>query len=351
MAGATPRLVYFENWLDPVAERLLAGRDDLDLVRLSYADPEPRNTAELQRAHGYQVHPRGELREPWFGDAALLRRCPDLLALSSTGAGYDHIDVAACTAAGVIVCNQGGTNVEAVAEHTLGLMLSLSKRIATADRALRRGGGVDRFSLQGNDLRGKTLGIVGLGAIGGRLARLCGGLLDMRVLAHDPYLTEDQVRARGAVGCPLVELLERSDFVSVHCPRTTETMAMFGAAEFARMRPTAYFVNTARGGIHDEQALAGALHAGGIAGAGLDVFLTEPPPPDHPLLRLDTVIATPHTAGVTDEAVHDMSLAAARQWLRIFAGEPPPRLVNPAAWPRYSRRFADALGFAPSALS
>lgn len=350
MTTNKPRLVYFESWVDPAAERILGAREDLELVRLEYAGPLPANQAEMARANGYQVQSRTELREPWFGDAALLARCPDLLALSSTGAGYDYIDVDACTAAGVIVCNQGGTNLEAVAEHALGLMLALSKRMGVADKALRRGGAVDRFALQGNDIKGKTLGIIGLGAIGSRLAELCHGLFGMRVLACDPYLTDAQAAARRAVRTGMAELLRQSDFVSVHCPRTAETLGMLGAAEFALMRPTAFFINTARGGIHDEAALAEALRERRIAGAGIDVFLTEPPPADHPLLQLDTVIATPHTAGITEEALREMSAEAARQWIGLFAGEVPPRLINPAAWPAYSRRFERVIGFAPAAL-
>lgn len=350
MTTNKPRLVYFETWVDPVAERILGAREDLELVRLEYASPLPANQAEMARANGYQVQSRTELREPWFGDAALLARCPDLLALSSTGAGYDYIDVEACTAAGVIVCNQGGTNLEAVAEHALGLMLALSKRMGVADKALRRGGAVDRYALQGNDIKGKTLGIIGLGAIGSRLAELCHGLFGMRVLAFDPYLTEAQVSARRAVRTGMADLLRQSDFVSVHCPRTAETMDMLGAAEFALMRPTAFFINTARGGIHDEAALAEALRQRRIAGAGIDVFLKEPPPADHPLLQFDTVIATPHTAGITEEALHEMSAEAARQWISLFAGEVPPRLINPAAWPAYARRFERVVGFAPAAL-
>ena len=346
-----PRLAYFGAWVDPIALQVLDGVDDLDLVRLDYEDPPATNWAEMGRAHGYQVRPRSELREPWFGSAELLARCPHMLALSSTGAGYDYIDVDACTAAGVIVCNQGGTNREAVAEHALGLMLALSKRIHQGDRALRRGGAVDRFALQGNDLLGKTVGIVGLGSIGSRLAELCGALFDMRVLAFDPYLTDTEIRNRGALASDRENLLRQADFVSVHCPLTRETTNMFGAAEFAMMRPTAYFVTTARGGVHDETALAEALRAGRLAGAGVDVFLHEPPPADHPLLQLDTVIATPHNAGVTQEALREMAAEAARQWLTIFSGRVPSRLVNPEAWPVYSRRFENLLGFTPAPLS
>lgn len=343
-------LVFFEEWVDPVAETILAAEPDIDLRRLRYDDPRPANDDAMARAHGYQVQARTELREPWFGDAALIARSPRLLAMSSTGAGYDYIDTKACTAAGVLVLHQSGSNFEAVAEHALGMMLVLSKRMAVADKALRRGGTVDRYALQGNDVQGKTLGIVGLGQIGQRLAALCRGLLGMRVLAFDPYLDAAEIGARGAEKTTLQALLGQSDFVSVHCPRSAETLNLFGAAEFARMKPTAYFINTARGGIHDEAALAQALADQRIAGAGIDVFLREPPPADHPLLRFDNVIASPHTAGITAEALHQMSAMAAQQWIEVLAGKVPPRLVNPEAWPLYARRFEQLMGHAPDPL-
>jgi len=345
------RLTYFEKFFDPIAEKTLAGRPDIELVCLHYDRLESDTWTEISRAHGYQIQPRGELREPWFGDAALLRRCPSLLAISSSGAGYDMVDVDACTAAGVIVCNQSGFNKEAVAEHALGFILALSKKIGLADRVLRREGVSDRFRYMGNDIRGKTVGIVGIGQIGTRTAELCRVLFDMPILAYDPYLTAEQISARGATKVELDELLRRSDFVSLHCPRNAETMGMIGTRQFALMKPTAFFISTARGGVHKEDDLAAALRAGEIAGAGLDVFMQEPPQPDHPLLAFDTVIATPHTAGMTEESLRDMAVATAEQWIAIFAGAVPPRLVNPEAWSRYAERFERVLGFAPAALT
>ena len=252
-----------------------------------------------------------------------------MLALSSTGAGYDMIDVDACNAAGVIVVNQSGTNWEPVAEHALGMMLSLTKKIALSERAMKRTPNLDRRAYAGNNLRNKTVGIIGIGHIGRRVAELCGVLFNNTVLAYDPYLTAEQIAARGATKVELDELLRRSDYVTVHCPRSSETFGMFGAAQFAAMKPSAYFINTARGGIHDEAALAAALRDGRIAGAGLDVFLKEPPDPDHPLLNMDNVIASPHIAGMTVETMTEMCEATALQWLTIFDGGVPPRLVEP----------------------
>lgn len=348
MSVIRPQLVFFERWVDPIAETMLGGRDDLELVRLEYAASPKGNWDRLARAHGYQVQARGELQAPWFGDAALIARCPNLLAMSSTGAGYDYIDVDACTSTGILVCNQSGANAEAVAEHALGLILALSKRIGLADKAMRRlGSAVDRYELQGNDVLGKTLGIIGIGSIGRRLAEFCHGLLQMEILAFDPHLGAAEIGRRWARKVGLDELLGSADFVSVHCPLSSETLGLLGAREFARMKPSAYFVNTARGGIHDEPALARALSEGRIAGAGVDVFLKEPPPTDHPLLGLDTVLVSPHTAGVTRESLRQMSLSAAEQWIELLNGRAPPRVVNPEAWPAFGRRFSEIFGFAP----
>jgi D-3-phosphoglycerate dehydrogenase / 2-oxoglutarate reductase len=342
-----PRLVYFENFMHPAAVPILRGRDDLELVRLEYATPEAENLAEMRRAHGYQIQPRTELREPWFGDAALLARCPSILAISSTGAGYDMIDVDACDAAGVIVLNQSGTNKEGVAEHALGLILALSKKITASEKAMRTVPNMDRRAFEGNDIKGKTVGVIGIGNIGTRVAELCRGLFQMTVLAYDPFLTAEQIAARGGQKTDLDDLLRRSDYVSVHCPRTKESFGMLGTAQFALMKPSAYFINTARGGIHDESALAEVLRAHRIAGAGLDVFLKEPPDLDHPLLHVDNVIVTPHNAGMTTESMLEMVTATAHQWIDVFHGKVPPRLVNPGVWPRYRERFQELLGFAP----
>lgn len=350
MVANIKRLVYFEEFMNPAALPILAERSDIEVVRLEYASLASDNWAEIGRSHGYQIQSRTELRAPWFGDAALLARCPSMLAISSTGAGYDMIDVDACTAAGVIVLNQSGTNKEGVAEHALGLILALSKKIAASERAMRTVPNMDRREYMGNDINGKTLGIVGLGNIGTRLAEICRLAFGMEILAYDPFQNAAQIAARGGAKVELNELLRRSDYVTVHCPRTKDSFGMFGRAQFELMKPTAYFVNTARGGIHDEDALAAILRERRIAGAGLDVFLQEPPDLHHPLLALDNAIVTPHNAGLTEESILSMVTATARQWIDVFDGKAPPRLVNPEAWPRYADRFAEILGFRPAAL-
>jgi D-3-phosphoglycerate dehydrogenase len=355
-APSPKRLVYFERWTDPVAEKLLGGHPDLELERLALAGDARENWARLERTHGYQALTRTEaatrpgIGEQWLPGAELIARCPELLAVCTPGAGYDVVDVAACSEAGVIVCNNSGPGAESVAEHALGFMLALSKKIALADRALRRAPIADRNRFRGREIRGRTLGIVGLGQIGARLAQLCRGPFEMTVLAHDPYVSAEQAAARGAQRVELTELLERSDFVVLTCPLTRETHGMFGRAAFARMKPGSFFVTTARGEVHDEDALRDALASGRIAGAGLDVFQREPPPPDHPLLAFENVVATPHVAGITDEAARDLARAAAERWLAIFAGAVPAGLINPEAWPRYAERFEKLLGFRPAEL-
>ena len=208
--------------------------------------------------------------------------------MSSNGAGYDTVDVKACTEAGVLVVNQSGGNRHSVAEHVLAMLLTLSKRIIETDRVMRREDGMNRNTYIGNEAHGKTIGIVGLGNVGSRVAELCRGLFAMPVLAYDPYLSAEEVARRGARKVELDTLMAEADFVSVNCPLTEETRGMIGAKQFARMKPTAFFINTARGFIHDEKALEELLKAKKIAGAGLDVWDKEPPPTNHPLLSTTT---------------------------------------------------------------
>jgi D-3-phosphoglycerate dehydrogenase len=169
----------------------------------------------------------------------------------------------------------------------------------------------------------------------------------MQVIAYDPYLDEKTIVERGAAKVTLDELMRRADFVSINCPLDEETRGMIGARQFALMQPHAYFITTARGFIHDERALADALREKRIAGAGLDVWDKEPPPSDHPLLKYDNVIASPHMAGVTREARANMGKIAAEQLIMTLDGKRPPRIVNPQVWPAYAKRFEQTLGFRP----
>ncbi len=343
------RLFYFERLQHDVMAEMLRETGDFGVDKLSFATPEAENWQVMSAAHAYQVmSARDELPLPYHVTSDLLARCPNLLVVSSYGAGYDTVDVDACTAAGVLVVNQAGGNAEAVAQHVLAMMLTLSKRLIDADRATRRAEVGSREVFIGNNLQGKTIGVVGFGNIGARIAELCIGLFGIRVLAFDPYLTAEQVAARGAEKTDLPALLAESDFVSINCPRTSETTGMIDAAAFAAMKPGARFITTARGGIHDEAALAQALASGRLAGAGLDVWDVEPPPADHPLLQFDNVIVSPHIAGITRESRHDIAVIAAEQLMTVFRGQRPPRLINPEAWPAYAARFERAFGRPPA---
>ena len=348
MTVNSKRVFYVKYLPNEIYTDMLRARPDVRLDRLENDSPDEISAPILAAAHAYQVGAaRDELARHFHADADLLRRAPNLLIVSSNGAGFDPVDVDACTEAGVVVVNQSGGNAHSVAEHALGMMLTLSKRIIQVDRALRRDPKVERNAFMGTEVQGKTIGIVGLGNVGRRIAELCKGLLGMQVLAYDPYLTAAEMAARGAEKVELDDLLRRSDYVSINCPLNKNTRGMIGARQFALMQPHAYFITTARGFIHDETALAEALRKKQIAGAGLDVWSKEPPPADHPLLQFDNVLASPHTAGVTKEARLNMGKIAAEQLLGALDGKRPPRLINPQVWPAYAKRFERVFGFAP----
>jgi D-3-phosphoglycerate dehydrogenase len=350
MATNIKRIVYFHYRMDPTAARLRELRTDIDMFRRPMEGEIDESWAEVARAHCYHVSGRTELREPWFADKRMFARAPNLLAVCSLGAGYDTINIADCNEAGIIVCNQSGANKEAVAEHALGLMLSLSKKIAQANAAMRRQKDLERFLYAGNDLYGKTVGVIGIGNIGGRIAELCAGLFKMTVLAYDPYLSAEKIAAKGATKVELDELLERSDYVTMHTPLNDSSRNLMGYDQFKRMKRSAYFVNTSRGGTYDETDLVRALKEELISGAGIDVFLDEPPPTDHPLMAFENVIVSPHNAGITREALANVANVAADQWIDILDGKVPPRLINPEAWPKYCDRFEKILGFRPQPL-
>ena len=344
------RVVRLDLPLDAVSFDTLVRSDpsvDLEVAPVT-GDGNPAWQA-LSRAHVYHISSaRDDLPLQWFAADALLTRCPELLTVSTYGAGYDTVDVEACTRAGVAVMNQAGSNAGAVAEHTLGLMLGLSKRIAESDRRLRRGERFTRVDAMGFDLSGRTLGVVGIGHAGGRVLQLAKAF-GMTVLATDPFVDPREIARRGAEPVSLPELLRRADVVSLHCPLDAGTRGMIGAHEFATMKKGTLFITTARGHIHDEAALEQALRSGHLGGAGLDVWSVEPPPADHPLLTLDNVLASHHTAGVTVDSRRQMATMAATQILQVAQGGRPPRLVNPEVWPAYASRFESVTGRRPDA--
>jgi D-3-phosphoglycerate dehydrogenase / 2-oxoglutarate reductase len=327
---------------------IIAQRPEIRIDKIEHETPDAEAGPILAAAHAYQIgSARDELQPRYYAQRELLARAPNLLVVSTGGAGFDTVNVKDCTEAGVLVVNQSGGNADAVAAHVLAMVLMLSKQIVQTNHALRRGTMHDRTAFMGNDVNGRTIGIVGLGNVGRRVAALCNSLFGMQVIAYDPYLDEKTMAERGAVKVTLDELMRRADFVSINCPLDDTTRGMIGAKEFALMQPHAYFITTARGFIHDERALAEALRAKKIAGAGLDVWDKEPPPPEHPLLQFDNVLASPHTAGVTREARINMGRIAAEQLLDALDGRRPPRIVNPEVWPDYTKRFAQTFGVTP----
>lgn len=344
MVSLIKRVVRSDLWVDGVFEERLSREPDIEVVKFSISGAAQAARSALSAAHVYHISAaKDELPREWFASAELLSMCPNLLCVSAGGAGYDTVDVAACTAAGVAVVNQSGGNAVSVAEHTLGLMLGVSRRMLEGDRRMRREVGYAREDVMGHELAGKTVGLVGIGNIGSRVAVLARAF-GMQVVAVDPMLTPAEIERRGARPVSWDHLLAQSDVVSLHCPRDASTLKMMNAKTFAAMKPGAIFISTARGGIHDEAALVQALQSGHLAGAGLDVWDQEPPPLNHPLLAMDNVYATFHVAGVTHEARRNVAAIAAEQIVTVLAGQRPPRLINPEVWPTFEQRWAGMLG-------
>lgn len=260
----------------------------------------------------------------------MIAAAPHLRVIGRHGVGYDNVDVAAATRFGIPVVYTPEANSESVAEHALGLILALTKTIVSGDRLVRSGAYGSRHKLRGFELVGRVLGLVGCGRIGSRLAEMARSAFDMHVLAFDPYLEPDRADSLGIeLLADLTELLQRADVVSIHTPLNEATAGLISSDELAAMRPSAYLINTSRGGVVDEQALAAALGRGRLAGAGLDVLAEEPPSADHPLLDLDNVIVTPHGATQTEEALRRTSEHVAAGVLTVLRGERPQWCVNP----------------------
>jgi glyoxylate reductase len=270
-------------------------------------------------------------------DAALIRSCPRLRAISSVSVGVDHVDLAAATARGIPVGFTPGVLTETTADLAFALLLAAARRIGEAERWLRRGEWTweRRWApdlMLGVDVHGATLGLVGLGAIGLAVARRARGF-GMRVLgwSHRP---KAEAAALGVEAVPLDELLARSDFVSVHVALTEETRGLIGAAALARMRRGAILVNTARGEVVDEEALVAALREGRLAGAALDVYAREPLPTESPLLALENVVLTPHVGSASVATRTRMAELAVDNLLAGLAGERMPRCANPEVYER-----------------
>ncbi len=271
--------------------------------------------------------------QPLF-TAAVMDGAPRLRVVGRPGIGVDNVDLEAATARGICVVNTPDAPTQPVVEKVVGWMLMLAHRLHAADAVARTPGWQGRSALLGNELAGKTLGLVGTGRVGSRVARICSEALGMRVLAYDPYAPPGARLSNVEYVPTLDALLPVVDFLSVNCPLTSETRGMIGTAQLRAMKPTAFLVNSARAPVVQEPALVQALREGWIAGAALDVFPSEPPPPDHPLLKLENVILAPHIGSFTREGMRRMLQQTAEQVLMVLKGERPPHLVNPAVWDR-----------------
>ena len=270
--------------------------------------------------------------------AESVARSDDLLAIGRFGVGYDGVDVAACTAADVVVFITVGATDRSVAEAALGWMLALSHRVRAKDALARSGGWVERSNLMGSELRDHTLGIVGLGGIGRRLIGLLSGFGMNPPIAFDPYLDPGLAEGLGVRLVGLDALLAEADFVSLHCPLTEGTRGLIGRRELALMKPGAFLINTARGGIVDEDALYDALCTGQIAGAAVDVFAEEPFSRPHRLGELQDVnlLLAPHCIAWTEELFRDIGRASCGGMLDLSKGRRPRGVVNPEVFERPS---------------
>jgi D-3-phosphoglycerate dehydrogenase len=328
------------------------------LPRILVADPLAEDGLERLRRAG-EVTVVSKLAE-----AELIERIPDFDALvvrsetrvtapiieagrklrvvGRAGVGVDNIDVPAATRKGILVVNAPRGNIVAAAEHTVALLFSLARWVPQADASVKRGEWT-RSKFIGSEVRGKTLGVVGLGNVGSEVAKRAHGL-EMEVIAYDPVVSVERAELFNVALVTLQELLERSDFVTVHVPLVESNRNLIGAPELALMKPTARLVNTARGGIVDEAALFAALQSGRIAGAAADVFVTEPPG-ENPLLALPNFIATPHIGASTAEAQVSVAFDVAEEVAAVLAGDLPRFAVNAPALPpeelAYLRPFAD----------
>jgi len=294
------------------------------------ADPIAPVAIELLRQPGWNVivsNPQEYLNSLSEADALIVRsgvkitrevleKAPRLRVIGRAGVGVDNVDLAAATAAGILVMNTPGGNAVSVAEHTIALMLALARSIPQANASIRAGKWEKR-KFMGSELRGKTLGVLGLGSIGREVVRRARAF-EMRVLATDPFVNRETASDLGAELVELSRLYAESDYLTLHVALTPETRGMLNREAFQQMKPGVRIINCARGEVIDHEALYEALESGRVAGAALDVFRPEPPPPDFPLFRFDTVIATPHIAGSTEEAQEAVGVRIAEQILEYL---------------------------------
>jgi D-3-phosphoglycerate dehydrogenase len=332
------RIVVAEE-LSPAGLEILrkAGHEVIELA----GKPRERLLEELETADALLVRSRTKV------DEALLAKAPRLSVVGRAGVGVDNVDVATASARGVLVINAPTGNVVSAVEHTFALLLALLRRVAEASASMASGKW-EKSKFVGSELAGKTLGIIGLGQVGSRVAARARAF-EARLVGHDPYLPLEKAREMGVPLVSLEELLASSDIVTLHATATSDAQPLIGREEFARMRPGAVLVNVARGKLVDAAALREALVSGHLAGAALDVFDPEPPDPDDPLLKLPNVVATPHLGASTVEAQERVSLQTAQAVAEALAGASYVPAVNlpfrgpkdaggAAAWMRVAER-------------
>jgi D-3-phosphoglycerate dehydrogenase len=319
-----------------------------------HIDPPPGNTLEAERAELERAGATLEARPcrseddiiAAVGDAdALLNTVVPITArtiaamsrcqvIVRSGVGVDNVDVAAASAAGIVVANVPDASIEEVSNHALALLLACSRKIVVLDRALRAGTWSRALFPPMGTLYGQTLGLVGFGRIARALAAKAQAL-QMRVLTADPLVPAAEVRRAGAEPVELDRLLAEADFVSLHAPLLPDTQHVIGAVQLQLMKPSAYLINTARGPLIDQSALVAALQSGRIAGAGLDVFEHEPLPADDPLLQLPNVVLTPHAAAYSDRGIRELRRRTGEAAADVLRGSWPRGVANPAVAPRY----------------
>ena len=273
---------------------------------------------------------------------AVLHAAPNCQVVGRFGVGVDNIAVDTATELGIAVTYVPDYCVDEVSDHVMAFLLTWNRRVALFNQAVKTSGwGSVKLTMPILRLRGKKLGIIGLGRIGRAVcskARAFG----LEVLAYDPFLSPETVAEQGATAADLDTLLRESDFVTVHSPLTPETRDLVGATELGKMKPTAFLINAARGPLIDEDALYAVLKEGRLAGAGLDVLVDPDPPPDHPLLSLENVLVTPHVAFFSQEAVLELEERAAQEVARVLQGQMPDNLVNPAVLPHARAKLPTA---------
>ncbi|KOG37057.1 NAD(P)-dependent oxidoreductase, partial [Streptomyces resistomycificus] len=331
-----PNVVLIGSMYAAEAEELLEQHADVRRV-----DEQDRQAvlAALADAHGLVA------RYPAPVDRELLAAAPHLLAVLSSGRGVDNIDIEAASEAGVVVANNPGLGGKPVSEHALGLLLMATRGLTAVNRLGLEAAWDARLTTHRVELTGKVLGIVGLGNVGGWMARRAHGGFLMRVLAYDPYVSAEKMAEVGAIKVERLEdLLAQADFVTAHPELNDETEQMFNRTTFAQMKPGAYFMNTSRGRVVDTGALVEAVRSGHLAGAALDVYEDEPLAKDSPLLELDNVVLSAHIADFTVETKRALALSAANQLLTALNGKQPSAALNPEVWARVAERRQAMLG-------